>query len=684
MRTWGLILACALLGCGQPALLTCPLDEVPCADGCVDPLTSNENCGMCGHACDAGTTCTLGQCVPDQQGVCATNNGGCSPDAMCVDMNGTAVCACKPGFTGDGLTCGACAVCDAASFATAPCTPTMDTVCAACAAACTAEDYEAQPCGPFTDRVCAACSVCGIDTFEAQPCGPFSDRVCLTCATCAPNQFVLTPCGPTNDTGCAPCDVGCATCDGPGALCTSCEPGFTLIDGTCQSSCGNGIIEPGELCDDGNLAGGDGCAPTCMVESGAYCFGSPSFCRAGSCAVDALTSLPQGAFALDGGGTASVAGVHLTQRSTIHTTFDVAYPIMVEADVTYSAPDISYLGARGTGLRDIGAADEPDNSLRARLSATAIEFAAGDVVIDSLPTPFTPSFGVTYHVRLVDDGSTASVEWFDPAIPTSGVLFTTGSFFHGNGDKAFVGGGDMGGATFANLRVCSAPTLPVTAGLVARYSGIPSWTSSPDPMGNVSTWRDQSGLGHDLDVNGPNPAYVQGLVNGHGALDFNGGAGLVSQPFALTTDVTVFAVIVNHVPQPWGAIAHHGDRDLDWSLEQSFDSGSTDTLHWQTNNDNANVDLTLVQEQPYVLTGRIAGLERYFSATTLDGAPPSEVAFTDASASITSGTKAMYVGASSLGETSNATIADLVYFDRALSDGERDQVIDYLRRLWRP
>lgn len=32
------------------------------------------------------------------------------------------------------------------------------------------------------------------------------------------------------------------------------------------TTCGNGILEPGEGCDDGNLTGCDGCSPTCVVE----------------------------------------------------------------------------------------------------------------------------------------------------------------------------------------------------------------------------------------------------------------------------------------------------------------------------------------------------------------------------------------------------------------------------------
>jgi|ERR1051326_364590 cysteine-rich repeat protein len=33
-----------------------------------------------------------------------------------------------------------------------------------------------------------------------------------------------------------------------------------------ESICGNGIVEPGEQCDDGNIADGDGCSSICTIE----------------------------------------------------------------------------------------------------------------------------------------------------------------------------------------------------------------------------------------------------------------------------------------------------------------------------------------------------------------------------------------------------------------------------------
>src|SRR4051812_1027959 len=37
------------------------------------------------------------------------------------------------------------------------------------------------------------------------------------------------------------------------------------IDGACvTAACGNGIVEPGEICDDGNRISGDGCSFDCV------------------------------------------------------------------------------------------------------------------------------------------------------------------------------------------------------------------------------------------------------------------------------------------------------------------------------------------------------------------------------------------------------------------------------------
>ena len=42
--------------------------------------------------------------------------------------------------------------------------------------------------------------------------------------------------------------------------------------------CGDGVVDPGEGCDDHNNVNGDGCSATCGIESGYACSGSPSVC----------------------------------------------------------------------------------------------------------------------------------------------------------------------------------------------------------------------------------------------------------------------------------------------------------------------------------------------------------------------------------------------------------------------
>ena len=44
------------------------------------------------------------------------------------------------------------------------------------------------------------------------------------------------------------------------------------------ATCGDGVVDPGELCDDMNTTAGDGCSATCIVEPGFVCIGAPSVC----------------------------------------------------------------------------------------------------------------------------------------------------------------------------------------------------------------------------------------------------------------------------------------------------------------------------------------------------------------------------------------------------------------------
>jgi cysteine-rich repeat protein len=686
--------SCVVLACfscvPQPTVITCDEGFDPCDDGCVDLGLDDFNCGRCGRPCDVDQTCVAGQCM--SIGVCANNNGGCSPDAFCMDIGGTAACLCAPGLTGDGIVCDPCSVCGPNDFMAAACTPTTDTVCNACTV-CGVGDFASTACSATADAVCSQCSttMCAEGTqFISQACGGTSDKVCSPCTTCGAGMYAATPCNGFTDRTCGACTANCAQCAGPGATCFVCDVGFTLSEGNCLAPvCGNAQIESGEMCDDGDNDSGDGCSSTCQVEAGSYCFGETfSTCRAGTCLIDTLTGAVTSAFVLDGAGTPSAGGTTFSQRSTIRTAADIAYPLLIEVDVVYAGNDVTFAGARGPGTRDGTAGDEPTDTLRGRLTQSTglVELVSGTNTVEQATNGgFVPQTGVPYRVRYVDDGQTASIQWFNLTFPPENAMLAVASSFHGSGDRAFVGGGDQGNVTMSNLRVCSAPVLPVSSGLVAHYSAIPSWTVTSDMFMGVTQWQDVSGNGRHLAAAGLGPIYQPGAINlSRPGMSFAGGAQLNTAAFPLTTQATVFAVIHHKTPDTFGAIAHHGSRDNDWSMEQSGNTNDPNELHWQTNNDNVNVNLTLVSDTSYVMTGRIGSNLRYFSATAFSGTSPTPVSFTDVTQSISAGNKILYLGTSDNNEASNANIADFVYYDRELTDPERDAVIAYLLALWRP
>lgn len=47
---------------------------------------------------------------------------------------------------------------------------------------------------------------------------------------------------------------------------------------TVASTCGDGLIDAGEQCDDANTASADGCSSSCQIENGWICVGEASTC----------------------------------------------------------------------------------------------------------------------------------------------------------------------------------------------------------------------------------------------------------------------------------------------------------------------------------------------------------------------------------------------------------------------
>lgn len=76
------------------------------------------------------------------------------------------------------------------------------------------------------------------------------------------------------------CPPGTTTCKNlPGTFTCACDPGASWDGMSCVAGCGDGDKQPPEVCDDGNIANGDGCDANCSKEPGYFCMGE----GAGSC-----------------------------------------------------------------------------------------------------------------------------------------------------------------------------------------------------------------------------------------------------------------------------------------------------------------------------------------------------------------------------------------------------------------
>ncbi len=206
-------------------------------DGCsascsVDNLPIGADCTIGGNgACASGvcdTTETPATCEPANR----CGNGVLEAGELCDDGNGTGGDGCSAICFVDGLPTGS------------DCTNGGSAACASGVCDTTA-----------TPDTCEGAGTCGNGVVEAgEACddgnGTSGDGCSATC-------FVDgLPIGSNcTNGGSAACAVG--VCDATETPAT-CEP---------ANSCGNGVLEAGELCDDGNGTSGDGCSATCFVDN---------------------------------------------------------------------------------------------------------------------------------------------------------------------------------------------------------------------------------------------------------------------------------------------------------------------------------------------------------------------------------------------------------------------------------
>src|SRR5436309_4065137 len=142
----------------------------------------------------------------------------------------------------------------------------------------------------FTDdcllSVPATCGPAGLNAFTT-PLAPFSwiSTWLRWDATppAPPAGYIGDPVVLHTITG-SPCGTNFFRVEGPGLPAGGVETNLWSVQGKKASVCGNGVVEPGEQCDDGNTLDGDCCSSTCQFDpAGAPCTGTNVCLTATTC-----------------------------------------------------------------------------------------------------------------------------------------------------------------------------------------------------------------------------------------------------------------------------------------------------------------------------------------------------------------------------------------------------------------
>jgi hypothetical protein len=229
----------------------CAVGTIFCPSGCANLATDPANCGSCGAACPAGSSCTAGVCVL----TCSAGTTDCNGDGVCeTSLN-------------DPHNCGGCGnVCPGPAHSVGTC----DNGVCGNGWSCT---------GGYMNCNLQSEDGCESNLTDAANCGGCG----VVCASGVCRAGVCKPACPAGTLDCDGDDV-CETsannprnCGGCGVVC----PGPAHSVGTCD----NGVCGNGWSCTDGymncNLQSEDGCESN--LTDAANCGGCGIVCTWGTC-----------------------------------------------------------------------------------------------------------------------------------------------------------------------------------------------------------------------------------------------------------------------------------------------------------------------------------------------------------------------------------------------------------------
>lgn len=227
-------------------------------------------------------------------------------------------------------------------------------------------------------------------------------------------------------------------------------------------------------------------------------------------------------------------------------------------------------------------------------------------------------------------------------------------------------------------------------------SGIFLWFKSTSVTGvtdggSCLTWSDSSGSGHNLTLNGGTPTYQTNVVNGYPVVRFNGSASLKSSTFVGFTarDLTLFSVFKTNSSTDNQSICSH-DNNIGSATNSAFiqglnfNGGSRSGFYFSYGDGGLHSVTTLVASstqyafQVCPVSTFMVRHDRFRTDNALSfGRYGVETATGIASTAVNS-LNNFKIGASTFGGNLNGDVAEIIAYNRRLSDSDVQTVDQYL------